>query len=89
MRQQIAIALELLKEQRTRTPVPYNPLLLVVAVSIDDAERIKTEIERVGESYGIRKVLLVTNESEDELKEAARDLNKDPQTEWDAVVSVV
>jgi len=33
--------------------------------------------------------LLVTNESEDELKEAARDLNKDPQTEYDAVVSVL
>jgi hypothetical protein len=89
MRQQIAIALELLKEQRMRTPVPYKPLLLVVAVSIEDAERIKTEIERMGESYGIRKVLLVTNESENELKEAARDLNKDPQTEWDAVVSVL
>ncbi|MGQ9628379.1 MAG: DEAD/DEAH box helicase [Anaerolineae bacterium] len=89
MRQQIAIALELLKEQRMRTPAPYKPLLLVVAVSIEDAERIKTEIERVGESYGIRKVLLVTNESEDEMKEAARDLNKDPQTEWDAVVSVL
>jgi type III restriction enzyme len=89
MRQQIAIALELLKEQRMRTPAPYKPLLLVVAVSIADAERIKTEIEQVGESYGIRKVLLVTNESEDELKEAARDLNKDPRTEWDAVVSVL
>ncbi|MGC8666551.1 MAG: DEAD/DEAH box helicase [Chthonomonadales bacterium] len=89
MRQQIAIALELLKEQRMRTPAPYKPLLLVVAVSIADAERIKTEIERVGETYGVRKVLLVTNESEEEMKEAARDLNKDPQTEWDAVVSVL
>jgi len=89
MRQQIAIALELLKEQRMRTPEPYKPLLLVVAVSIADAECIKTEIERVGQPYGIKKVLLVTNESEDEMKEAARDLNKDPKTEWDAVVSVL
>jgi len=89
MRQQIAIALELLKEQRMRTPAPYKPLLLVVAVSIEDAKAIKSEIERVGESYGVRKVLLVTNESDDELKEAARNLNKAPQTEWDAVVSVL
>lgn len=89
MRQQIAIALELLKQQRMRTPKPYKPLLFVVAVSINDAGRIKKEIEELGKNYGVQKVLLVTNESDDELKEAARDLNKDPQTEYDAVVSVL
>lgn len=89
MRQQIAIALELLKQQRIRTPKPFKPLLFVVSLSIVDAERIKKELESVGASYGIKKVLLVTNDSEEELKEAARDLNKDPQTEWDAVVSVL
>ncbi|MDI6733591.1 MAG: DEAD/DEAH box helicase family protein [Planctomycetota bacterium] len=89
MRQQIAIALELLKEQRMRTPAKFKPLLFVVAISITDAERIKEELERVGESYGIHKVLLVTNESDDEAKEAAQDLNKNPQTEYDAVVSVL
>ncbi len=89
MRQQIAIALELLKDQRMRTPVKFKPLLFVVAISIADAERIRDEIVRVGEHYGVKKVLLVTNESEDELKEAARDLNKNPQTEYDAVVSVL
>jgi superfamily II DNA or RNA helicase len=40
MRQQIAIACELLKEQRMRTPKPYKPLLFLVAVSIDDAKNI-------------------------------------------------
>lgn len=89
MRQQIAIALELLKYQRMATPPKFKPLLFVVAISIADAERIKEELERVGKDYGINKVLLVTNESDDELKEAARDLNKNPQTEWDAVVSVL
>lgn len=89
MRQQIAIACELLKEQRMRTPKPYKPLLFLVALSIKDAENITKEIEKIGEKYGIRKILLVTNESEEELKEAARDLNKDPQTEWDVVVSVL
>jgi len=89
MRQQIAIALELLKNQQMRTPPKFKPLLFVVAISIADAERIKEELERVGKDYGINKVLLVTNESDDELKEAARDLNKNPQTEYDAVVSVL
>lgn len=89
MRQQIAIALELLKNQRMRTPKPFKPLLFTVALSINDAERIKRVTEELGEPYGVRKVLLVTNESAEELKDAARDLNKDPQTEWDAVVSVL
>lgn len=90
MRQQIAIALELLNHQRIAcSTTKYKPLLFVVAISITDAERIKDEILKVGEPYGIKKVLLVTNESEDELKEAARNLNKDPQTEYDAVVSVM
>ena len=89
MRQQIAIACELLKEQRMRTPEPYKPLLFLVAVSINDAKNIDKELEKIGEKYGIKKVLLVTNESPDEYKEAARDINKDPQTEYDAVISVL
>jgi hypothetical protein len=89
MRQQIAIALELLKNQRMRTPPKYKPLLFVVAISINDAERIRDEIIKLGEPYGVKRVLLVINESEEELKDAARDLNKNPQTEYDAVVSVL
>jgi type III restriction enzyme len=89
MRQQIAIACELLKEQKMRTPAPYKPLLFLVAISIADAKNIAGELEKVGEKYGIKKILLVHNETDDELKDAARDLNKDPQTEYDAVVSVL
>ncbi len=89
MRQQIAIACELLKEQKMRTPEPYKPLLFLVTFSIEDAKNITTELEKIGEKYGIKKILLVHNEQEEELKEAARDLNKDPQTEYDAVVSVL
>src|SRR4030042_6606355 len=89
MRQKIAIALGCLKYQRMAAPPRFKPLLFVVAISIEDAKRIKDEIERVGKDYGINKVLLVTNESDDELKEAARDLNKNPQTEYYAVVSVL
>jgi len=91
MQQQIAIALELLKNQRERTgtSLKFKPLLFVVAISITDAERICEEIKKMGEPYGVKEVLLVTNESEEELKEAARDLNKNPQTKYDAVVSVL
>src|SRR3989338_10819902 len=49
MRQQIAIACELLEEQKMRTPKPYKPLLFLVAVSISDAENIVKELEKVGE----------------------------------------
>ncbi|HEX9912810.1 MAG TPA: hypothetical protein VGB01_06140, partial [candidate division Zixibacteria bacterium] len=45
--------------------------------------------KKVGEPYGVKEVLLVTNESDDEQKEAARDLNKHPQTKYDAIVSVL
>ena len=89
MRQQIAIALELLKHQKIGTPPKFKPLLFVVAISIADAERIQDEIKKVGEPYGVKEVLLVTNESDDEQKEAARDLNKHPQTKYDAIVSVL
>lgn len=95
MRQQIAIALKLLSEQRMRVPknpdgsARFKPLLFVVALSIADAERIQEELEHVGEHYGVRKALLVTNESDEEQKEAARELNKNPHPEWDAVVSVL
>lgn len=89
MRQQIAIACELLKEQRQRTPEPYKPLLFLVAVSIKDAENIANELEKIGEKYGIKKILLVHNETDDELKKEARDINKNPQTKYDAVVSVL
>jgi len=89
MRQQIAIACELLEKQKMRTPEPYKPLLFLITFSIEDAKNIARELEKIGEKYGIKKILLVHNEQEEELKEAARDLNKDPQTEYDAVVSVL
>lgn len=89
MRQQIAIACELLQAQKMRTPEPYKPLLFVVAISIRDAKNIADELEKIGEKYGIKKVLLVHNETDDELKKEARDLNKNPQTKYDAVVSVL
>lgn len=95
MRQQIAIALELLKEQRMRVPrnkdgsPRFKPLLFVVAISIADAENIAREIEKIGPKYGVNKILLVHNEQDEELNKEAKILNKNPHPEWDVVVSVL
>lgn len=92
MRQQIAIALELLKKQKMAAigaKTKFKPLLFIVALSIRDAENIAREVERIGEKYDVNKVLLVHNETEDDQKEIARTLNKDPFTEIDVIVSVM
>lgn len=95
MRQQIAIALELLKKQRMAVPRDKNgeprfkPLLFVIAISIRDAENIARELEKIGPKYNVNKILVVHNEAEDERKEEARALNKNPHPEIDAVVSVM
>jgi len=95
MRQQIAIALQLLKEQWMRVPKDtegkprFKPLLFVIAVSIEDAKNIASAIEQIGPKYGVKKVLLVHNEQDEERVNEARILNKNPHPEWDVVVSVL
>lgn len=95
MRQQIAIALELLKRQKMAVPLGkdkkprFKPLLFVIAISIKDAENIAKEIEKIGSKYDINKVLVVHNEQEDELKEQARTLNQNHHPDIDTVVSVM
>ncbi len=95
MRQQIAIALELLKQQWMRVPRDksgkprFKPLLFVIAVSIEDAKRIAKALEEIGPKYDVNNILLVHNEQEDELNEQAMELNKNPYPEVDAVVSVL
>lgn len=95
MRQQIAIALELLKEQRMRVPrnkdgsPRFKPLLFVVGISIDDAKNIAEEIEKIGPKYDVNEVLLVHNEQDEELNDEAKILNRNPHPKWDAVVSVL
>lgn len=92
MRQQIAIAKQCLDYQRKTIRLDssgqplWKPLLFVVAISINDAKNIK----KVLENEFKLKTLLVTNESEDEEKEAAMELNKHlKNTEYDAIVSVL
>lgn len=95
MRQQMAIALELLKKQKMSVPrnkdgkPRFKPLLFVIAVSINDAENIARELEKIGPNYGVNKCLLVHNEQDDELIEQAKTLNKNPHPDFDAVISVM
>lgn len=95
MRQQIAIALELLKKQRLAVPrgkdgrPRFKPLLFIIALSIRDAENISRELEKIGPQYDVNKFLLVHNEQEDELIEQAKTLNQNPYPDFDAVISVL
>lgn len=95
MRQQLAIALELLKRQRISVPKSkdgqprFKPLLFVIALSIKDAENITGELEKIGGKYGINKILMVHNEQDEEYIEEARTLNQNPRPDVDAVVSVM
>lgn len=92
MRQQIAIAKQCLDYQKKTVALDdigkpkWKPLLFVVAISITDAKN----IAKVLENEFKMKTLLVTNESEDEEKEAAMTINRNlKDCEYDAVVSVL
>lgn len=92
MRQQIAIAKQCLDYQKKTVALDdigkpkWKPLLFVVAISITDAKN----IAKVLENEFKMKTLLVTNESEDEEKEAAMTINRHlKDCEYDAIVSVL
>lgn len=92
MRQQIAIAKQCLDYQKKTVALDdlgkpkWKPLLFVVAISIADANNIAKVIENEFKM----KTLLVTNESEDENKEAAMTVNRHlKDCEYDAIVSVL
>lgn len=92
MRQQIAIAKQCLDYQKKTVALDdvgkpkWKPLLFVVAISITDAKNIAKVLEN---EFKMR-TLLVTNESEDEEKIAAMEINRHlKDCEYDAVVSVL
>jgi len=92
MRQQIAIAKQCLDYQKKTVGLDdagkpkWKPLLFVVALSITDA----TNIAKVLENEFKMKTLLVTNESEEEQKDAAMTINRHlKDCEYDAIVSVL
>ncbi|MBI2907045.1 MAG: DEAD/DEAH box helicase family protein [Chloroflexi bacterium] len=97
MAQQIGIAIECLRHQRLTVPrsksdgkPTYKPLLFVVALNIQDAEAITRTLEEEMLDGEPVKVLLIHNESEDELKEEAMSINRDIRNcKYDAIVSVM
>ena len=88
MRKQIQIALARLKEQQGFATAlaggSYKPILFVVAITIEDA---KQACSMLNEEFKI-KTLLVTEESEEADREAARYLGKSGSP-YEAVVSVL
>jgi superfamily II DNA or RNA helicase len=88
MRKQMQIALQRLKEQQQRADWlgkrTYKPILFVVAITIKDAEQAR---DMLAKEFGLR-TLLVTEQSDEEDRQAARRLGK-PGSEYEAVVSVL
>ncbi len=96
MAQQIGIAMECLRHQRLTVPIAedgkptYKPLLLVVALNIEDAKTIARTLEEQELDGDRVNVLLIHNESEEEARQEAIDINKDVRNcKYDAIVSVM
>ncbi|CUU11016.1 Superfamily II DNA or RNA helicase [Armatimonadetes bacterium GBS] len=87
MRQQMAIALQRLKEQEQRAKGRYQPILFVVAVCKADAEKAAQTLNH----YFKVKTLLVTEDSDEEERRKAHELGKALRSgnPYKAVVSVL
>lgn len=87
MRQQMAIALRRLEEQERRAKGRYQPILFVVAVCKIDAQK----AEQTLANYFKVKTLLVTEDSDEEDRQKARELGRTQKTgkPYRAVVSVL
>jgi type III restriction enzyme len=87
MRQQMAIALRRVEEQERRARRRYQPILFVVAVCKADAEK----AERTLANYFNVKTLLVTEDSDEQDRQRARELGKQQKgtKPYRAVVSVL
>jgi len=87
MRQQMAIALRRLEEQERRAKGRYQPILFVVAVCKADAGK----AEQTLSNYFKVKTLLVTEDSDEEDRQKARELGKAQKSgkPYKAVVSVL
>jgi len=84
MKKQMALALDRLKEQVRRAKDRYKPVLFVVTMSIREGERAQKMLQEV---FHVN-TLLVTEESDERDREAARDIGK-KDSKYDAVVSVM
>lgn len=87
MRQQMAIAIKRMEEQERRAKGRYQPILFVIAVCKADA--IKAE-QTLSKFFRV-KTLLVTEDSDDEDRQKARELGREKKgaSPYKAVVSVL
>ena len=87
MRQQMAIALSRLLEQERRAKGRYQPILFVVAVCKADAAKATQTLNK----YFKVKTLLVTEDSDEEDRQKAKELGRQQRTDkpYKAVVSVL
>jgi len=87
MRQQMAIALRRVEEQERRAKGRYQPILFVVAVCKLDAEKAAQTLSK----YFKVKTLLVTEDSDEEDRQQARELGRQQKAgkPYTAVVSVL
>jgi superfamily II DNA or RNA helicase len=84
MKKQIALAMLRLQEQKRRAKDRYKPILFVVTMSIQEGKRAQKVLKDV---FKIN-TLLVTEESEEQDRIAARNIGK-IDSPYDAVVSVM
>ena len=87
MRQQMAIALRRLEEQEKRAKGRYQPILFVVAVCKLDADKAAQTLNK----YFKIKTLLLTEDSDEQDRQKARELGKEKKAgkPYKAVVSVL
>ncbi len=85
MRQQMAIAIQRLREQERRAQGRYQPILFVVAVCKYDAERAAKTLNQ----HFKLKTLLVTEDSSDADRKRATQLSSRSKNPYKAVVSVL
>jgi len=87
MQQQMAIALKRLQEQEMRAKGRYQPILFVVAVCKKDADKAAKTLQ----GFFKIKTLLVTEDSDEEDRQKARELGRQKKTKepYKAVVSVL
>jgi len=87
MRQQMAIALRRLEEQERRAKGRYQPILFVVAVCKADAAKAEQTLNK----YFRVKTLMVTEDSDEEDRQMARELGRQKKSKkpYRAVVSVM
>ena len=87
MKQQMAIALKRLQEQKLRAKGRYQPILFIVAVCKKDAVKAENTLSTIFKV----KTLLVTEDSPEGDRQKARELGREQKTKdpYEAVVSVL